>query len=274
VRVDVDPSNVILSGMDANLHFASQLARQAGELLLKYFNRADNQTHLKFDRSIVTEADIAADHLIAQAIQGAYPGDNLLSEELQTVSPENVDEAVWIIDPLDGTTNFSLGLYYWGVSIARLKGNQLELAALYFPLLDELYITRRGQGAFLNNEAISVKLPDPKQPVSFFACCGHTHRRYDVRVPYKPRILGSAAFSFCSVARGIALIGFEATPKIWDIAAVWLLVKEAGGVIEGYEQDSPFPLLPGLDYSQRNFPTLAAANRELIQKARAWIQPK
>jgi myo-inositol-1(or 4)-monophosphatase len=260
--------------MDADLHFASHLARQAGELLLGYFNRADNQTQLKADNSIVTAADVAADHLIKQSIQEAYPADILLSEELQTVYPKISDGTVWIIDPLDGTTNFSLGLYYWGVSIARLRDVQVELAALYFPLLDELFTARRGQGAFLNGEPIHVKPPDPGQPASFFACCGRTHRRYDVRVPYKPRILGSAAFSFCSVARGIALIGFEATPKIWDIAAVWLLVEEAGGVIESYNQDAPFPLVPGLDYSQHNFPTLAAATRGLIQKARSWIQPK
>ena len=126
----------------------------------------------------------------------------------------------------------------------------------------------------MNGEPIHVRLPDPAQPAAFFACCGNTHRNYDVRVPYKPRILGSAAFSFCSVARGRALIGFEARPKIWDIAAVWLLVQEAGGLIESYDQNAPFPLVPGLDYSQHNFPTLAAASEGLLQKARAWIRPR
>jgi len=264
----------ILSGMDADLLFASQLAHQTGKLLLSYFERPEKQTRLKLDHSIVTEADIAADQLIAHSIQQSYPGDILLSEELQTVFPEDTNSAVWIIDPLDGTTNFSLGLYHWGISIARLQNHEPELATLYFPLLDEMYTARRGQGASLNGATIHVRPPDPSQPAAFFACCGHTHRRYDVRVPYKPRILGSAAFSFCSVARGIALIGFEATPKIWDIAAAWLLVKEAGGLIMSFNQDEPFPLVSGTDYSQHNFPTLAAATEGLIQKAQTWIQPR
>jgi myo-inositol-1(or 4)-monophosphatase len=260
--------------MDADLLFASQLARQAGKLLLSYFERPQKQTRLKFDHSIVTEADVTADQLIAQTIQEAFPGDSLLSEELQTTYREKANDAVWIIDPLDGTTNFSLGLYHWGVSIARVQDDQPDLAALYFPLLDEMYTARRGQGASLNGMPIHVRPPDPDLPAAFFACCGHTHKRYQVQVPYKPRILGSAAFSFCSVARGIALLGFEATPKIWDIAAAWLMVQEAGGVIECYNQDEPFPLVSGMDYSLHNFPTLAAATEPLFQKAQYWIQPK
>lgn len=260
--------------MDADLQFASQLARQVGDLILSYFKRADYQTRLKQDHSIVTEADVAADHRIARSILEAYPGDVILSEELRTVYPEHADGGVWIIDPLDGTSNFSLGLCYWGVSIARLESDRHELAALYFPLLDELYTAQRGRGAFLNGEPIHVKPPDPAQPAPYFSCCGNTHRQYEVHVPYKPRILGSAIFSFCSVARGIALIGFEARPKIWDIAAVWLLVQEAGGLIESFNHETPFPLIPGQDYSRHNFPTLAAATPNLMQKARGWIKPR
>src|SRR4030067_2947007 len=105
--------------MNPHQQLAAQLARQAGGLLLHYFKPTGTSANLKSDRSVVTEADLAADRLIADAIRKAYPGDGLLSEELQTTLGEN-SSTVWVIDPLDGTTNFSLGLPIWGVGSGRL----------------------------------------------------------------------------------------------------------------------------------------------------------
>jgi myo-inositol-1(or 4)-monophosphatase len=255
------------------LTFANNLTRQTGELLLEYFSPRGRKASLKSDRTVVTEADLAADRLITTAIQENFPDDTLLSEELH---PEVGEEtgAVWVIDPLDGTTNFSLGLHYWGTSIARLEGGWPQVAALYFPLFDELYSAQKGIGASLNGESLQIKLPDKSQPISFFSCCSRTFRRYDVRVPYKTRILGAASYTLCAVARGSAILGFEATPKIWDIAGGWLVVKEAGGMVETLDGSQPFPLLPGRDYSKRDYPILTAAIAEEITKAHSWIQPK
>lgn len=256
------------------LRFTSDLALQTGELLLNYFNKNGSSVRLKPDNSVVTEADFVADRFINNAIRTTFPNDRLISEELITHLAENTDEIVWIVDPLDGTTNFSLGLHTWGVSIARTKGGQPQIGALYFPLLDELYTVQVGKGAFLNGEPIKVKPPDPEQPAAFFACCGRTHRLYNINVPYKPRILGSAAYGFCAVARGAAVLGFEATPKLWDLAAAWLLVSEAGGVVDTYDGSQPFPLQNGLDYRAVTYPTLSAATPELLDRAQEWIQPK
>jgi myo-inositol-1(or 4)-monophosphatase len=260
--------------MGTTLEFASQLALKAGELLADFYQEHDSHAKVKIDQSLVTEADKAADRLISRSIQESYPQDVLLSEEINPVLSSEVYNPVWIIDPLDGTTNFFLGLPIWGVSIARLVNGIPEIAVLNFPLLGELYHAQFDQGAHLNNEPIQVKPPNPNQPAAFFSCCSRTHRRYSITVPYKTRILGSAAYGLCSVARGSAVLGFEATPKIWDIAAAWLLVNEAGGVIESYAGANPFPLIPGTDYSRRNFPTLAAPNQELITVARSQISPK
>jgi myo-inositol-1(or 4)-monophosphatase len=145
---------------------------------------------------------------------------------------------------------------------------------VYFPLLDELYTAQLGRGAFLNGEPIQVKPPTPDQPTAFFACCGRTHRHYTVSVPYKPRILGSAAYSLCAVARGAAVLGFETTPKLWDLAAAWLVLQQAGGAVETYAGSQPFPLQNGLDYSQLPYPTLFAATPGLLSRGREWIQPK
>lgn len=257
----------------ALLEFTINLARKAGAYLLDAFQLAGTTAAFKEDRSFVTQADIAVDRMITDAIQADFPGDVLLSEELHTQLTE-ASQAVWIIDPLDGTTNFSLGLHVWGVLITRLQAGWPELSVQYFPLLDELYTTQRGGGAWLNGNQIHTKPPNPKQPYGFFACCSRTHRRYSINIHYKPRILGSAAYSFCLLARGAALISLEVAPKIWDIAGAWLLVHEAGGVINPLEGVAPFPLAAGTDYSQCNFPTLGTATLALQESSRAKIIPK
>jgi myo-inositol-1(or 4)-monophosphatase len=262
---------------EASLAFAIQLAQQAGELLLSYYHSNELQPALKSDRSVVTQADLEADRLIKAVIQREYPNDSLISEEKQPdeVNPGiSADRPLWIVDPLDGTTNFSLGLHYWGVLLARLVGGWPELAVAYFPAIDELYVAQSGKGAYLNHKPLWIKPPEANRPRSFFACCSRTFRQYQVSVPYKARILGSAAYTLCSVARSTAVVGFEATAKIWDLAAGWLVVQEAGGVIETLDGSQPFPFVIGSEYTPQNFPVLAAANAEIIARTRKQILPK
>jgi myo-inositol-1(or 4)-monophosphatase len=259
--------------METPIQFATRLATQAGQLLLEYFNHQSNRIQIKPDQSLVTEADLASDRLIARSIHEYDPESLILSEELASIFPDRVSESLWVVDPLDGTTNFSLGLQHWGVSIARLVDGILEMGVIFFPMISEMYIALRRSGAFLNGAQIQVKAPDPQFPASFFSCCSRTYRDYYVQVPYKARILGSATYSLCSVARGMSVLSFEARPKIWDLAAGWLLVQEAGGVVQTYDQRPLFPPLPGVDYSLQNYPCLAAATPALIQQARSWIQP-
>jgi myo-inositol-1(or 4)-monophosphatase len=259
--------------MNEPLLFAINLARQAGDLLCDRFHWAGVPAKSKDDSSVVTEADLAADRLITQTIAEVYPEDAILSEEANTTLRAETG-SIWIIDPLDGTTNYSLGLPVWGVSIARITDGQPAIAAVYFPLLDELYSAQRASGAFRNGAPISVKDRDPKQTAAFFSCCTRTHRRYRVDVPYKTRILGSAAYSLCMVARGSALLAFEATPKIWDLAGGWLLVREAGGVIDTLSGSPPFPLRGNGNLARIEYPTLAAASASLAQQARSQIIPR
>ena len=259
--------------MSTPLEFATRLARQAGKTLLDTFRLSGTAASMKPDRSFVTLADVAADQLITTAIREQYPEDAILSEELHSNLQQSAP-SVWIVDPLDGTTNFSLGLQGWGVLITRVHAGQPEESVQYFPMLDELYTAQRGQGACLNGVPIQPRMVEPDQPFGFFSCCSRTHRRYEISIPYKPRILGSAAYSFCLLARGVALIGMEVMPKIWDIAGAWLLVQEAGGVIQPLEGEAPFPLQVGRDYSRANFPMLGAATPELLESARSKIMPR
>jgi myo-inositol-1(or 4)-monophosphatase len=259
--------------MDSSLSFATEIATKAGKQLLSYFKSNDSYTSVKEDYSVVTEADLVADQFIAEAIHKEYPQDGLISEELQpTIGP--VNSAVWVVDPLDGTTNFSLGMPIWGVSIARVEHGWPVIAVIYFPVLDELFTAQFSTGAHLNGEKIHTQPPIPGQPNTFFSCCTRTHQQFHVSIRYKTRILGSACYSMCAVARGMAVIGFEATPKIWDIAAGWLIVKEAEGTVETLNGAQPFPLRANKDYRLQSFPTLSAANSDMLSIARQQIKPK
>lgn len=255
------------------LTFAIQLARETGDLLCSHYRPAGIRASLKADRTVVTEADLAADNLLRRRIAAAFPADGILSEEAETTYPAE-KPAVWVIDPLDGTTNFSLGLHYWGVSIARLVDGFPALGVLYFPLLDELFAATRGGGAHLDGTRLEVQPPDPAHPTSFFSCCSRTHRTYRVELRYKTRILGSAAYGLVAVARGSAVISLEVAPKVWDFAASWLITSEAGGLVAPLEGENPFPLVPGNDYGARSYPILTAATPEFLAEARSKIQKR
>jgi myo-inositol-1(or 4)-monophosphatase len=259
--------------MDPSLEFAVELSRRTGSLLQSYFSFNGITPTLKADKTVVTEADFAADQLISDAIHQDYPQDTILSEELQPVLGSH-SSPVWVVDPLDGTSNFSLGLPIWGISIARVVDGVPNIAVVNFPTIGELYTAELGIGAWLNGEPIRVKPPIPDQPAAFFSCCARTFRRYEVTLRYKCRVLGSAAYSWCAVARGMALIAFEATPKIWDLAGGWLIVQQAGGEIASYDGAQIFPLVADWDYRVRNFPTLMAASQPLLEQARQQIKPR
>jgi myo-inositol-1(or 4)-monophosphatase len=255
------------------LQFAIALALKTGMLLLEHYQPTGSTAQLKADRTAVTAADLAADQLLQAEIWAAFPEDGILSEEGNTVYPAD-KPAVWVIDPLDGTTNFSLGLHHWGVSIARLVDGEPALGVLYFPLLEELFSAQRGGGAFLNGAPLRVIPPDPVRPFSFFSCCSRTHQRYHVSLRYKARILGSAAYGLATVARGSAALALEVTPKVWDFAASWLITREAGGVIAPLGGAAPFPLEAGSDYGGRVYPLLTAATPKLWSEGQAKITPK
>jgi len=263
--------------MSKTLETAVQIAKHTGSLLLEYFRSANLRSSFKTDQSVITNADYAADEFIQAALQHEFPDDLIMSEERKTrlTQKELRDHrSTWIIDPLDGTTNFSLGLHIWGVLLIQFVNGFPERAALHFPILQETYWAEKGKGAFMNDEPIHVQPPRKDYPLPFFACCSRTFRMHDIKVPYKPRILGSAAYSMCCVARGVAVLGFDATPKIWDIAGAWLLVQEAGGVIETIDSLDPFPLQADLDYAQTNLKTLAATTDKSFLKAQQQIIPK
>ncbi len=252
--------------------FVNDLVQETGEILLNLYHDPQTQSRIKADYTLLTDADLAANEHITASIRRQFPNDHILSEEQETRDPETPGPT-WVVDPLDGTTNFSLGVHYWGVSVARILDGWPQVAGLSFPVFKETYMARRGEGAYLNAVPLRLAPETAQPPVSLFTCDSRTFRRYQVKLRQKPRILGSAAYNFCSIARGVSLLGFESRPHIWDIAGSWLVLEEAGGFLRSW-QKQPFPMRPGKDYRKTTFPTLGAARQDGIDLATQHITPR
>ena len=250
---------------------AAEIALRAGKELLTLYRQGDNGGELKTDRTLVTRADRKADGLIQDLLKTQFPGEGILSEEASTIFPST--EHTWVIDPLDGTVNFSQGLHYWGVSIAHLVNGIPETGAVYFPLIEELFTAKRGTGAFLNGNPLVIKAGEGQDLFPLFVHCSRMHQKYTENLGYKKRSLGAAAYHLCLVARNTANLALESTPKIWDYAAGWLIIEEAGGVVKAMGNEQPFPAVPGLDYAKKPFPILAARSAEELYRAEAEIIP-
>lgn len=225
--------------MQPMTNIAIRAAREAGRVLLRYFDRVETvKTAEKRRNDFVTEVDRAAEAAIIDTIRKAYPNHAILAEESGAHAG---DEYQWIIDPLDGTTNYLHGFPQFSVSIALKHGNELQCAVVYDPLREEMYNATRGAGAFLNERRIRVTarkglegallgtgIPfrDLKHVDAYLAMMKDLLQ--DASGIRRP---GSAALDFAYVAAG-RLDGFwELGLATWDFAAGALLVKEAGGAV-------------------------------------------
>lgn len=250
--------------MHALLDFARELGREAGRQLLAWHGRA--HAGVKSDGSVVTEADQAVDSFLSREIRARYPDHGILSEEADTLYAGQ--PYTWVIDPLDGTTNFALGVCYWGCSIGIVHRGLPLLGVLVFPNLEAEYWAIQGGGAYLNGERLGGPARSISEKNAFVALCSRSWRHLELPIVQKGRLLGSAAYDMVAVAQGIAVAFTEVTPHIWDLAAGWLLVKEAGRVIGPLLPGAPdpFPMLPGTDYRDRVFPLAGASDKEMLHK--------
>ncbi len=245
------------------LQFAAALAAECGKSAVETFGQ--HRARRKSDGTLVTKTDEQIDRLISTRISEAYPSHAILSEERTTIYDPK-DTFTWVVDPLDGTTNFTHGLPIWGVSIALLHNGHPVIGVLDFPLLNEQYQAALGQGATRLGVLIATSPITQADDEQFIVKCTRTERLYRLTTPLKPRILGSAAYHLCKVADGTALAGIETTPKVWDLAAAWLIVREAGGVVVTAAGEPIFPLADERrDYGSLSITTLTAANPSIMQ---------
>ncbi len=231
--------------MDNNIKkIAMEAAKSAGEILLKRFYKFDRgEIQMKSQHEILTKADLAAEKEILKYIKNNFPEHKILSEESGDNNKES--DYLWIIDPLDGTTNFSMHNPLFCVSIGVAYKGEMILGVIFAPYLDEIYVAELGKGAKRNNKKISPSNMKKGKLLNTF-CHGSTEEDIKRAVKYYNkqklndfdcRQLGSAAIELAYVACGriesIAIPGANA----WDVSAGALLVREAGGIVSDFKGD-------------------------------------
>lgn len=225
---------------------------------------------LKADGTLITACDRWSDVTIVNGLARLFPDEGVLSEEGQLRVPRT--DAYWVVDPLDGTTNFSAGIPYWAISMARFEQGRPVLAILDVPPLRQRIVAIRGQGAWRNGKPLQ---PPSLQvhPAGCASLCsrsiGVLQKLPDRRFPGKIRLLGVASLNLVSVAMGQTVAALEATPKIWDLAAAWLVLTELGCPLRWLLR-SPEALAADTDLAQIDFPVLVADRPETLERFMPW----
>lgn len=221
--------------------FACDLAQQAGRYLLQNFRKDPTLLGKRgLAKEISTTYDKESDALITKAIVQKYPTYNLLTEESGFIDKKS--EFTWIVDSLDGTSNFSVGNPFFAVSLAVLHKKDLVLGVVYAPFLDELYVAEKGKGAQCNTYPLSVsRIADLRQSYAVACEGGATSnaRLAQMHAQIHPQLkdmrkLGSAALEGAFVASGRAEFYVTFAIPFYDVAAAIILVEEAGGKITDF----------------------------------------
>ncbi len=225
--------------MNPMLTIAVRAAREAGRIITRNFNRIDRLTISdKGSNDFVTEVDRNAEAVIINTLREKYPNHAFLAEES---GKQGSDDHLWIIDPLDGTTNFLHGFPQFAVSIALKIKNRLEVGVVYDPISEEMYTACRGEGAQLNDKKIRVS--SRRGLDGALLGTGLPYRDFSFTDNYMGMLKdlmkesagvrrpGSAALDFAYVAAGRTDGFWELGLSEWDFAAGALLVREAGGLV-------------------------------------------
>ena len=234
--------------MHPMLHTAVRSVREAGRVILMYLDQLDRlDISSKGRNDFVSQADIEAERAILEVLTRAYPDHGILAEESGSKAG---GEHTWVIDPLDGTTNFLHGFPVFGISVAVTRGDTIEHGVVYDPLRDEMFTASRGEGAQLNGERISVSTMRKLAPALLGT--GFPFREMEVIEPWMRtfqallpktagiRRSGAAAIDLAYVSAG-RLDGFwEFGLKPWDVAAGALLIREAGGLVSDFDGGQDF----------------------------------
>jgi myo-inositol-1(or 4)-monophosphatase len=233
------------------LNIAIKAARAAGALI----NRASLDLDLlkvsaKSPNDFVTEVDRASEEAIIEVLLGAYPGHGILAEESGRAHGAKDSDYVWIIDPLDGTTNFIHGLPIYAVSIALAHRGVVQQGVVYDPCRNDLFFASRGRGAFLNDRRLRVskrtRMAESLIGTGFPFRRGDNYKRYlqmfEAVMPQCAglRRPGAAALDLCYVAAGYYDGFFETGLNPWDVAAGALIITEAGGLVGNFTGEADY----------------------------------
>lgn len=232
-------------------HAAIEAAQRAGKILQKGFGTQFSISQKTSQHDLVTEYDKLAEEAIISYLQKLYPTHAFLAEE-SGASPHKNAPVTWVIDPLDGTMNFSRHIPLFCISIAAVVGATVEVGVIYNPLLDELFVAERDKGATLNGHKITVsKIGTLHRSVlaTGFPYDSSTLREKCVaqfmnflEIANPVRIIGSAALTLAYVSCGRFDVYWGSNLMPWDVAAGSLLIEEAGGKLSHFD-GSPLDIM-------------------------------
>jgi myo-inositol-1(or 4)-monophosphatase len=213
------------------------VAECAGDEILPRFKRVS--AAVKQDGTIITEADLSMQTRVKNALQLLWPDIGFVGEEMSAAEQQQQfsqsPHGVWVLDPLDGTSNFASAIGFFSVSIALVKNGEVLLGLVYDPLRDEMFSAIKGQGAFVNNHALVAKpfslgLSKSIGVIDFKRLSKDLAAKLAQNPPYaSQRSFGSVALDWCWIAAGRGQLYLHGKQKLWDYAAGWLILNEAGG---------------------------------------------
>ncbi len=252
--------------------FIQEALVKSGEVLMKYFGDLDGYT-LKNDQSnIVTKADIESEQLVIEMIKNKYPTHNIIAEESGFV--DNESEYTWIIDPLDGISNYAAGIPWFGCMMALVKGGKIIIAGAYLPFFEEIYLAELGKGATRNDDEINVTEEVEMQKTLVAYSLDYSDDFEKIKSEVTPittlvknvRNIRStnSVLDSCYVADGRLGACVYRTAKIWDVAATGFIIEEAGGVATDVI-NNPFDFKVNKENYLQDY-SFVAGNKEIHEK--------
>ena len=266
-----------ISSLSPRLNFMVKAVRHAGSGLVRDF-REVSQLHVsrKGPGDFVSNADLFTEKKLVEFIRKARPDDAVLSEECGKIPASNNSPYMWVLDPIDGTNNFLHAIPFFCISLALLRHEEVIAGVIYNPITNELYYAEKGQGAFVMTPTGDVRLRVSSRKnleqtmVSTNSYALKTTNGLIDRMVGKPfsfRCIGSTALALAGVAAGQLDVFFDCRCHLWDLAAGYLLVKEAGGVVQNFDGKTDIPSL-----AEEN--GILATTLDLREKVLNFINPK
>ena len=228
--------------MDVNIENVIKAALAGGKIVKQYFGEVLETEQKSNAGDLRTKADVESEQAILAVLQQAFPTVNIYAEESGRI--DNQSDYTFVIDPLDGTNNFVLGIPDFAISIGLLKGGEAILGVIYNPILDQVYSAEKGKGAYLNGKRLQVNSEDAITHATVSYTSGYkTAREYSDNVVSGLRKLGikrlvdhwAPAYDYCLLASGRIEVVISKEGDLEDYVAAKVIVSEAGGKITDFD---------------------------------------
>ena len=241
-------------------------------------DRGGRTSHeLKADGTPVTPTDVEVDRRLRAALQDAFPHHRVVSEELDATTQDV--EWQWVVDPVDGTSNFAAGLPHWGVSMALCHGGVPVLGIVDAPDLGHRWVAVRGEPCLRDGTPVRVRgdvgINDPQTAhLPIFASLGLLRRiRRPAHVRLNPRVMGALAVDGALVADGVGVAAATTGARVWEVAAAAVLVESAGGASVALG-DPVFPLVADRDHTDIRVPSAHGPSQEFLEELIHRLTPE